>query len=335
MTVLSRSKTLAKRLARAAVTARAPYAALRRYALRGDPVSVLMYHTLGADGEDFDAWTVVRRGDFLRQMDYLRRHYEVVAIDRAFESPAGGRPRAVVTFDDGNATLHEHLLPIVERERLPVTIYVATGQVADGAIYWFDRVMNALQTTRPLAIDLDGEGLGRWEIGASRGAANWLRIGELLERLKTVEPERREAIARHIEALSKVSERPSFKPLAPLSVDQLRDLGRSAWITLGAHSHCHSLLDQIPLGAASESMARSKRLIRDWSGQPSLHFAYPNGNYNATLMREAERLGFSSAVTVRPGLWRTGESRYAVSRVAVGRYDDLEKFKLSLLGAFH
>jgi peptidoglycan/xylan/chitin deacetylase (PgdA/CDA1 family) len=335
MTVLSRSKTLVKRLARVAVASGPPYAALRRYALRGDPVSVLMYHTLGTDDEDFDAWTVVRRGDFLRQIDYLRRHYEVVPIDRAFEPAAGGRPRAVLTFDDGNATLHEHLLPIVERERLPVTVYVATGQVADGAIYWFDRVMNALQTTRPMAIDLAGEGLGRWEIGAERGAANWLRIGELLERLKAVEPERRDSIARRIEVLAAASERPRFTPLAPLGVDQLRDLGRSAWITLGAHSHCHSLLDQIPLAAASESMARSQRLIREWSGQPSLHFAYPNGNHNAALMHEAQRLGFMSAVTVKPGLWRAGESRYAIARVAVGRYDDLERFKLSLLGALH
>ena len=69
-----------KRLARA-VLARGPlYALARSRALQGGAVTILMYHTLGRDDEDFDAWTVVRRGDFLRQVDWLRRHCAVLSL---------------------------------------------------------------------------------------------------------------------------------------------------------------------------------------------------------------------------------------------------------------
>ena len=51
----------------------------------------------------------------------------------------------MLTFDDGEVGLHTHLLPFVEQEQVPVTVYVATGQIETGQPYWFDRVMNAMQ----------------------------------------------------------------------------------------------------------------------------------------------------------------------------------------------
>lgn len=324
-----------KRLARG-VMARGPwYALARARALRGDAVTVLMYHTLGADDEALDAWTVVRRADFLRQLDWLRRRYEVVSLDAALADaarPIDARPRAVITFDDGEAGLHRHLLPIVEREQLPVTVYVATGQIESRRPYWFDRVMNSTQVSAPAALDLGVAGLGRWPLRPVAGESAWVAIGSVLEALKGLVPSARDAAVAQLEAALADVPRRRITALAPLALEQLRELAASRWVTIGAHTHGHELLDQIPLDQARASIEHSRGLLREWTGQAVEHFAYPNGNHNPALMAAVEQLGFRSAMATGKGLWRPDAGRFAIQRVPVGRYDDLDKFRLDLLG---
>ena len=328
--------TSPKRMARAVLAASPIYARLRSRALRDNPLTALTYHSLGADDEDFDAWIVVRQGDFLRQVDLLRRRYDLLSLDEAVkahtESRPSDRPRAVITFDDGHESLHRYLLPIVERERIPVTVYVATGHIQTGRSYWFDRVMNALQTSQPVALDLREDGLGEWTVGSTRGERNWNVISGVLQALKKQTPERRELLCERIVEKMAMAPRPRFTPLSPMSPSQLQELAASRWVTLGAHTHCHNLLDQLTLKQARDSIAQSRDLLRQWTGRPIDHFAYPNGNHNEDLVREVESLGFLSAFTADKGLWPQGTSRYAASRIAVGRYDDLSKFKLDLVG---
>lgn len=322
-------KTLAKR----ALAAPLPYAALRARAWRGAPVTLLTYHTLGADDEDFDAWTVLKRGDFERQVALLRRDYDVVALDEALAPAASNaRPRAVLTFDDGHSGWFEHLLPIVEREALPVTLYVATGHVQGATAYWFDAVVNALQTVEPLTLDTGAAGLGRITLNRERGEANWLRLSALLEAMKALNAPVREALAKKLVTAAAGQRQPRFQRLMPLSVDQVRSLAASRWVTLGSHSHGHELLDEIALDAARDSIARSIALLQEWTGRRIEHFAYPNGNHNAALAAVLPGLGLKSAVTTKKGLWRRGASPYALPRVAVGRFDDDARWRLNLLG---
>jgi peptidoglycan/xylan/chitin deacetylase (PgdA/CDA1 family) len=322
-----------KTLARHALAAPLPYAALRARALRHAPVTLLTYHTLGADDEDFDAWTVLRRGDFERQVALLRRDYDIVALDQALaDAPDGARPRVVLTFDDGHSGWVDHLLPIVEREALPVTLYVATGHVHGGTAYWFDAVVNALQTLEPLTLDSGVAGLGRITLNRERGEANWLRLSALLEAMKALNAPVREALAKKLVTAAAGQRQPRFTRLMPLSVEQVRALASSAWVTLGSHSHGHELLDEIALDAARDSIARSIALLQEWTGRRVEHFAYPNGNYTAALAAVLPGLGLKSAVTTRKGLWRRAGSRFELPRVAVGRFDDPARWRLNLLG---
>ena len=238
MEFITRPIAQAKSLARRLLGLRPVYPFLQRVAWRGDPVTILTYHTLGEDAEAFDAWTVVKQSDFLAQMRHVRRHYDVVSLDDALSQSmpgmVGRRPRAVITFDDGHTGLHEILLPIIEREQLPVTVYVATGHIETGRPHWFDRVMNALQSTAPHMVDLRPLG-GEWvQVGAARGARNWAAISNVLKVLKAQAPQRCEAVAAAIADVAEGISKPHFVPLMPMSQAQLVDLSRSQWVTIGA-----------------------------------------------------------------------------------------------------
>lgn len=320
-------KAALRRAARDALAAWPARAALRAFALRGGPVTVLCYHTLGPDEGGPDAWTVLRTGDFRAHLAILREAYDIVDLDTALAAGPGqaGRPRAVLTFDDGETGLHRHLLPLLETERVPATVYIATRQIETGQPYWFDRLMGALQG--PRTVDLRQERLGVWTLPAAPGASRWLVLSDLLEALKRADPKRREELTDRILAdHPKPRGRP---PLGPMTRAELAELAACPWVTIGAHSHCHSLLDQIPPAEARESMAQSRALLEGWTGREVAHFAWPNGNHTAELRRIAAELGFRSA-TALGGLWRRGADPFALPRLAIGRYDDAARFRLRL-----
>jgi peptidoglycan/xylan/chitin deacetylase (PgdA/CDA1 family) len=327
----------AQRLKRSAVRAlssKVPYALLRYCALRNGSVTILAYHTLGHDREAFDAWTAVRIGDFRRQFAFVQEHYDIVSLDEAIAHRGSNRrrPSAVITFDDGDVGLHTHLLPFVEEAKVPVTIYVATQQIETGEPFWFDRITSALHSTGPLTIDLRPQGLRSWTLGKEPGPRNWAVISDLLETLKSVTPDVRLDVCESILAQAPTSGQRKFVALAPLSIAQLRELSASRWVTIGSHSHCHSLLDQIPLPQAVASIEASRRLLKSWTGQSVHHFAYPNGNHNPALESAVSALGLRSAATLGMKLWTGATNLFALPRIAIGRYDDVRRFKLRLAG---
>ena len=304
---------------------------MRRLLGHGE-VTVLMYHTLSDDGYGISAWTAVRRSSFLQQMEWLRQHYDIVSVSEAMDDSCrgGGRPRAVLTFDDGESGLHRVLLPVIERERLPVTIYVATGQIESGQAYWFDRLINAAQVAESVTLALPGTGSFRLEPHDEERA--WRLLSAVLTHLKTLECEKREALTSYL--VSELAKGPSrrVKPLRPMSREELAELSASPWVTIGAHTHGHELLDQISTDAARGTIETSRDLLKDWTGRPVEHFAYPNGNHNRQLMEMVHDLGFLSGMSTRHGLWVDQANRFSIPRIPVGRYDDLDRFKLALLG---
>ena len=285
----------------------------------------MCYHTLGPDTGGPDAWTALKVSDFRAQLAELRKCYDIMPLDEALLS-RGERPRAALTFDDGDIGLYTHLLPILRDDPVPVTIYVASAQIEKQKPYWFDRVMNACKGPDRLEVGLGD--LGSWVLDGM-GEPRWRVQSDLLNRLKAIEPSRRE------EAVDQIADLASDPPeprLGPMTVDQLKELAALPYVTIGGHSHCHNLLDQIPLDQVRDSVIRNRALLETWTGREIRHFAYPNGNHNAGIRALIAELGFASATVLDNALAYPGADPYALSRIAIGRYDGLERLRLRLAG---
>lgn len=324
-------KELAKSVLLGLATAPVFYPWLRRRALRDNPITILCYHTLGPDGDDMDAWTVLQQDQFRRQIARFRRDYDIVSLDQALEGPASKQPQLVLTFDDGDIGLYTHLLPIIRAEGLPVLAYIATGQIVDQRPYWFDRVVNALQGPGTRTIDLGQSGLGRWTVGPDHGPGRSRVIGDILGMMKTIDPDQREVVAERVIAQAAPVTAPAT-PVGPMSLAQLQEFAAHPGVTIAAHSHCHNLLDQIPLEDAAHSIALSRTLLQDWTGQEVRHFAYPNSNHNAALRAEMARQGFASATVLDDALTPRDQDRFALSRINVGRFGHINRLRLRMAG---
>ena len=280
---------------------------LRRARRRSPPgVTVLMYHEVLGDDDHVEAWTAIRVSELRRQIDYLKSAFDILSMDEALTRQRATRPGVVLTFDDGGAGNHRHLLPVVKEARVPVTVFVSTGHVESGRPYWFDRVMNALQVTKPITLDLEDVGLGVYAVGPPSGADNWAQIQRLLVDIKAAGLPRNDELATIVEQRAKSAGAALRAPLQPMNIQQVRELAASAHVTIGAHSHAHSLLTQMSAADTTSDVAKSRRLLQEWTGQPVEHFAYPSGEYDARVRENVMNCGFRTAVTTEKRLWRSG-----------------------------
>jgi peptidoglycan/xylan/chitin deacetylase (PgdA/CDA1 family) len=99
-------------------------------------VVVLIYHRVGGGSRlDVDLPVPV----FEDQMAWLAESGRAISLASAIEglrASAGHQfeatTKVVVTFDDGTADFADRAMPILERYRIPVTLYVATAFIEEG-----------------------------------------------------------------------------------------------------------------------------------------------------------------------------------------------------------
>jgi peptidoglycan/xylan/chitin deacetylase (PgdA/CDA1 family) len=264
--------------------------------------TILMYHRVINDkSEDpFDMGMCVTRERFEAQISYLARTCEIVPLGETLARVASGtephRGRMVsITFDDGyrdNLTL---AAPVMEREGVPFTLFVATGGMETGEPFWWDRViLSFARSARPeLAIDLPGRGPARFSLAPLRRAQ---AVRDLVDALWEHPDEGRLELIAEIERQLDVDGR----ALAParLTSDEVVALAR-AGVEIGAHSVSHRNMSRLSPTDVAAEMSGSRARLQALCGQPVDGFAYPAGYVTPAVTAAARDAGFSYAVGTR------------------------------------
>ncbi|MFA6599717.1 MAG: polysaccharide deacetylase family protein [Candidatus Omnitrophota bacterium] len=99
----------------------------------GQP-TILMYHFIGSEKDAASENNFVTLRAFADQMSFLKRFgYRVISLDEYLEILEGRRrPRGrevVITFDDGHYTFFTLALPILDRYRFPVTVFLTIRNI--------------------------------------------------------------------------------------------------------------------------------------------------------------------------------------------------------------
>ena len=131
-------RSIVKLLARSLVPL--PFAVARNWWRRwtGSFPIVVLYHHVVTDRLHCEG---IPTEQYLRHVEYLRRHYRIVNLQTAVEMMASGRvrqPTIALTLDDGYGDNFLGLRAIVEATGVPVTLFVSTTHVADGSPFAHD-----------------------------------------------------------------------------------------------------------------------------------------------------------------------------------------------------
>ncbi len=289
-------------------------------------VLVLMYHAVVADDAPFRRWTHVPESALAWQLDWLQQHYRVRPLREVLAALRGetGLPdnTAVLTFDDGFASVQQRAFPLLRAAGLPAAVFLTTGLVGSQVLPWTARLYVALRCGAGARLRLRRVGLRDFALDGvpSREAAvAWLR-----PRLKAMPIDAKVTALDAIEAqlpVDAVVAEAVASEFRQMSWPQAESMARSGLIELGAHGASHEILSRLSEPAMRREVQDSCAEIARRTGRNDVLFAYPNGQAgdftpaSQAALREAGAVCGLSAIE---GLCAAGDDPFALRRVGVG-----------------
>lgn len=296
---------------------------------------ILMYHRIlprRETGFGIQAGMYVEPKTFEMHIRFLKDHFQAIPMTdlaRLFH-PASDLPKqapvCIVTFDDGWSDFYEYAYPILVSHGIPATVFLTTGFIGSKSRFWTD-----ILTEMVYRRERSGDGrrkkpdpphavIGLLEQGGRSAESRLERSIESMKRLPSTEIE---------QILSVLSERwgidPAFRGRDFLTWSEIREMHRSGLVSFGSHTETHRILTTSTDEEIEWELLRSKdRLIAEGVADASfLPFAYPNGDYNGSVIRLVKKHQYGLAVTTRKGWVPLADRDGAFELKRIGIHQDM------------
>jgi peptidoglycan/xylan/chitin deacetylase (PgdA/CDA1 family) len=297
----------------------------RRRTARG-PL-VLLYHRVAEPARD-PLGLAVSPERFGAQLDVLGARRRMVGLAELAERAASGDldpACAAVTFDDGYADNLRAAAPALEAYGVPWTLFVSTGHVEDGRRFWWDDVVELLDTapdSRPAELRLPIGGAARaWRVESPAQREGAARA--ILAALQGLGPAEIAAAVAELRTWAG-AETDLRGGDGPMTVAELRELAARG-VAIGAHTRTHRGLAYAPEADQREEVRASRDDLERWLGRAPSAFSYPFGAPGADVdeisIRVVREAGFACAVINAPGPVTRRSDPLALPRVAVPDVD--------------
>lgn len=196
---------------------------------------------------------------------HLKSRYTLITADDLNRSISTGEPlknTCHLTFDDGDLSFYNIVLPVLVRYKVPATLFVSPKICRQRVNFWFQDIM---------AFDMSRI---KREIAAIMGIPfeSILKIS-VVSLLKSLP-------ISHIKGLIRVC---SYKqnahglPFQNINVQQLREISRTGLVTIGAHTLNHPILKNEDDVTSRHEISSSIEDLTDMLDREIRYFAYPNG----------------------------------------------------------
>ena len=274
-------------------------------ALSGATVLGLTYHRI-CDFDVLDDGVISASIDeFDWQLSFLKETIRVLSGEEVARLASGQltlrEPALVITFDDGYADNLEAGRALA-RHGLPAIFFLTTSFINTDTITLWDRIAFAVKRTEQPRLALPA--LGDEDAQTVDVTPRDLAIRRLLGIYTALPGSLQERFTEAIELAAgasvagSVRERPLFMRWD--DVRTLHALGHS----IGAHTHSHSILSQIPLEQQeTELRVCNEAIAREIGVAPQL-LAYPNGKqwtFSQQTKALAQRMGYAAAFSFYGG----------------------------------
>lgn len=229
---------------------------------------------------------------------FVAKEYKFISIkelDNLIHQKIATEKLVFICFDDGWKGNLE-LIEIIEKYRVPVTIFITTDALKEGN-YW-------------------------WEYALIQGQEKYTGIKKLNDFKKLPEKILKEKIA--------ILKKHYCLERSCVTLNELRKINGNEYITIGSHTVTHPILPKCSYEVQESELRESKEILSQLLKDEVEYIAYPNGSYDENTVEIAEKCGYKLGFTTNPGVIKFENiNPYMVQRNALydngGYFENISK----------
>lgn len=241
-----------------------------------------------------------------------------------------------LTFDDGYRDNLIHGVPILEKHKVPATIYITNCLPNGTGILWWYLFETHAKTAKKLNLN---SSIGRLDFSWENSEQAYVQFGSISDAIKSIPISELQTVL--MEGFGKTAL--EFEELCrsvSLSWDEIATLSRHPLITIGAHTMQHVSVKQQNYEVVKAEMSSSKKELEHYIGKEVKHFAYPFGgtfDVSSKDLEISESCGFRTSTLNQAGnIFRNNhKSMHALARMPLGNSTDDQRLKYYLNGIYH
>lgn len=277
---------------------------------------------------------------FEKQINYLRKNYEIVSLDYLYECIANGQKlsssQVLITFDDGYKSNVNIVMPLLKSHNIPFTVFICTDHINSGARLPYYYLQTAIYYTESNSIEIPSIKRG-FDISSREK-----RISVINTMLNIIKSAPQERVSMITGDLIKLLSNERWEELDALfssealmnwhEVKLLHDSG----VVIGSHCHDHAILHSDQSNYETDFQLHESRYLVEKHLGECKYFAYPNGrmqdisNYSVESVKNNNYLlGFT---TVPGEVMNNKMNRYILPRIFPGK--DMQQFKFAVDTSF-
>ena len=245
-------------------------------------------------------------------LDYQTRGYRFVSLDEVYEivnKQKRLREKFICfTLDDGYVDNYELAYPIFKKYNCPFAIYVATDFPDGKALLWWYVLEDILLNQTKLIL---GDG-SKYDCSTIEKKNETFII--VKQKIFDSQSTKIEETLNHLFANYSYSFGDKNKSLA-LSWDQIRLLAADKFCTIGSHTLSHGVLPNMSTKEIEDELKGSKLKLEKQIGKEVVHFAYPYGAWNDSVLKQVADAGYKTAVLGNGGKVRKGSTSLDLPRI--------------------
>jgi peptidoglycan/xylan/chitin deacetylase (PgdA/CDA1 family) len=261
--------------------------------------------------EPSSPFQALRESVLERLLLLVQQRFDVVSLEHLVNSSrmANSRERIAITFDHGWADTYSIAFPLLQRLKMPATIFLCTSLVGTGEHLPEDRFTRLWQTcVIRQEVRVLEEDLCKWN-GIRSGK---LSSNEWNERFRMMPIDLKLLMLSHLEQTYDVQVNPSRRQF--LAWDEVRFMAERG-VSFGSQTARHVSLSSESSRTAMTELTTSRSAITANTGQEVSFLAYPNDAFDRNVMTMVRDAGYKFAFTNKPGWMDFGGDPLALPRI--------------------
>lgn len=295
-----------------------------KYNLGSPKLWILMYHrVLPINDLRYDLeepGMIVTPETFAMHIRYIKSHFTVMPLEHWINLKKTNQTlpqkACAITFDDGWLDNYEYAFPILEREKIPFTLFTVAEKIGSNFQFWpniiayilFNGHQDLLKSCKFYDSTLES-------LILKNNRINKELVAQVIAHLKQYSDT---DIFQSIMAIHGIKEILESMPRALMNWDEINNMQKSGLLAIGSHTCSHKrLVNGVSKDELMHEISESKSIISEKIKKPVNLFCFPNGDYSKDAL-DLVKKNYTAAVTTQRGIVNSqGSVDHELTRIAL------------------